>query len=108
MSLVAQINALATRIGQEIKAVRALAGAPSQVSLDFGTSSVFSKTFSFVDASAKTTQRIVMVPCAESDEAEMDGFSCAAYCPADGLITVSIQAIPGPVIGVRKFNYTKG
>lgn len=85
-----------------------------EVTLDFGTDPVFAKSFTFSDASALTTHKIMI--CASgatdssraTDELEMDLFLPAASCKADGTITVVVQAHPGPVTGPYKFNYTLG
>lgn len=80
----------------------------TQVTLDFGSMPVRSKGFTFSDAVATTASKILMTPAADSDEYEMDGFACAAYCAANGVITTFVQALPGPVTGLRKFNYMIG
>lgn len=79
-----------------------------QVTLDFGTVPVRSKAFSISDGSVTTSSKIIMAPSADSDEYEMDGFACSAYCAVNGTITAFVQAVPGPVSGQRKFNYVLG
>ena len=79
--------------------------------LDFGTSPVFSKTFTFAHAGASVTQKVMMSPSAVMpglllpDELELDSFSVAARVSAADTIQVVISAIPGPVSGLRNFNY---
>ena len=80
----------------------------SEVTLDFGAAPIWSTSFSFSIAGATVGQRIIMVPAGNSDELEMDGFSCAARVSAPGTITAYIVAIPGPVTGQRAFNITLG
>ena len=80
----------------------------AQVTLDFGTNPVGSMAFSFADAAATTASKIMMVMAPDSDEYEMDGFTCGAYCAANGTVTAFINANPGPVTGPRKFNYYLG
>lgn len=80
-----------------------------QVTLDFGSSPVFSKTFTFTVTGATAGQKVVMSAASDaSGEAEMDGFACAARCPSTDTIEASIQAIPGPVTGTRVFNLIRG
>lgn len=81
---------------------------PTQVTLDFGSIPTYSKGFSFSDAIVTTASKILITAAADSDEYEMDGFSCAAYCAVNGTIKAFIQAFPGPVVGTRKFNYILG
>lgn len=78
-----------------------------QVSLDFGSVPVYSKAISFADANISATSKVTMTAHAEGDELEMDGFSCAVQC-GSGVATAYIHAIPGPVTGIRKFNYLIG
>jgi len=88
------------------------AGATSgSASLDFGTVPVCSKSFSFADALATTSSKILMTPvpiAASLDELEMDNFTCAAACFVNGTVNVVITALPGPVTGSRNFNYILG
>lgn len=78
------------------------------VTLDFGSIPQINKSFSWSDAGAATSNKIIMVPAPDSDEYEMDNFTCCAYCTVNGTITAYITAIPGPVTGTRKFNYVLG
>lgn len=78
------------------------------VTLDFGSTPVYSKSFSFSDGTVTTSSKILMAAAASSDEYEMDGFSCSAYCAVDGTITAFVHALPGPVTGGRTFNYVLG
>ena len=78
------------------------------VTLDFGSIPVISKGFSFADALATTASKIIMTAAATSDDLEMDGFSCAAYCAVAGTVLAYVQALQGPVSGTRTFNYFLG
>lgn len=82
--------------------------AMTSVTLDFGSVPVYSKAFTLEVPGLLTTANVAVVHDPDSDEAEMDGFSSAAFCSADGILTAFIQAIPGPVVGTRKFNYFVG
>ena len=86
-----------------------------QLTLDFGTTPVHSKSFSISDAGALTTSNISMhaTPSTANsalgdDEFEMDAFTCTAYCTVNGTITAYINATPGPVRDRRNFIYTIG
>lgn len=78
-----------------------------QVTLDFGSVPVYSKSITFTDVSITASSKVVMTPHAESDELEMDGFVCSVQC-GSGIATAYIHAVPGPVTGQRKFNYLIG
>lgn len=105
---------------QELPAGDSIVGAPggsaslTEVTLDFGAAPVWSKAFSFADAAVTTASKITMSPSGNPaasrsfDEAEMDGFLCAAACLADGTVSVAVNAHPGPVTGQYKFNYLLG
>jgi hypothetical protein len=79
--------------------------------LDFGAFPVFAQTFFFAHAGALTSQNVVMQGSAKMpgtlspDELEMDGLVCAAYVSAADVITAVLTASPGPVSGLRTFNY---
>lgn len=83
--------------------------------IDFGnTMPQWSNTFTISDAAAITTSRIVVVPSANAtsafggDELEMDNFNASARCLTDGVITVHVTPVPGPMQGKRNFNYIIG
>ena len=93
----------------------AAGGSITTISLDFGTTPVKSKTFSFAAGSATTSSSIIMNPSPSTasaslggDELEMDGFHCAAHCLVNGTIIAYITTFPGPVRGKRNFFYTIG
>lgn len=77
------------------------------VNIDFGTVPVYSKAFQIADATALTGDKFIAVAAPDSDEYEMDGLLCSAYCAVAGTITLFVQAQPGPLSGVRKVTYTK-
>lgn len=88
--------------------------AVTEVTLDFGSVPVGTKSFTFADAGVTTASRIVMTPSANPapgrsfDELEMDSFMCAAVCLVDGTVSVAVTAHPGPVTGQYNFNYILG
>lgn len=85
-----------------------------EVTLDFGTDGVHSKSFNVADAGVVTTNKIMILPSGSpaagrsADELEMDNFTCSAVCLVNGQITINAFAIPGPVSGQYKFNYSLG
>lgn len=68
-------------------------------------------TFLLQSSSGATVgQRVMMTASAETegDELEMDGFMAAARVTATDTVEAFIQAYPGPVTGVRRFNLLIG
>lgn len=84
----------------------------TQVTLDFGAQPVFSKTFSFTHPGAAPGQKAVMTASAvmqgslSADELEMDGFSAAAAVSAADTVLAVVTVNPGPVSGLRNFNFS--
>lgn len=85
-----------------------------EAEIDFGSTPVWVKTFSFSEASAATTSRIIATqsyaaPTGKtSDENEMDYLTLAATVNSDGTIDLVAHATPGPVVGNFKINYMVG
>lgn len=110
----AKINNLpvATAPGQPV-VFEQLGGGSSitSVTLDFGSTPVFSKQFSFTVSGALLTQNVLISPSAKMplgvdlDELEMDSINVAAYVSAANTISVLAVASPGPIVGQRNFNY---
>lgn len=86
----------------------------TEVTLDFGSVGTYNKLFTVNDAGAATSNKILISPSGKpatgrsADELEMDNFICSAACLVDGQITINAFAIPGPVTGEYKFNYSLG
>ena len=84
----------------------------SQVTLDFGASPVWSKTFDAPLAGAATGQKVMICPSAampgalSGDELEMDGLTAFATIVAANSVRIIAAANPGPVSGQRNFNLT--
>lgn len=76
--------------------------------VDFGVSCKDSKTFTIANASATTTKRVFVVAKPDSDEYEMDALICSGYCAVNGIVTIYITAVPGPVSGTRNITYWLG
>ena len=85
--------------------------AATQVPLDFGAAPVNSKTFSISHPSASIGQKVILVASADmpgilsADELEMDAFFASARVSSAGFIQALVTASPGPVSGIRNFNY---
>ncbi len=83
----------------------------SLVTFEFGAAPVFSKSFTFVHAGAALGQKVLMNAAGDmagglnADELEMDGLSASARVISAGTIAVTVSANPGPVSGLRNFNY---
>lgn len=80
----------------------------SETTMNFGTVGVVSKKFTFADAAALTSKKILMQAVPDSDEYELTAFVCQAACLTNGIITVYIHSLFGPVKGSYKFNYLIG
>jgi hypothetical protein len=76
------------------------------VDLDFGSTPVYSKSFTYTLTGATTDKKVIIVPDSETlgDALEMDGFSLAAHVSAADTIKVYAVANPGPVKGTYNFN----
>lgn len=81
-------------------------GTWTEVTIDFGSTPVYDKTFTVVDASVSATKKIVVSESGDStsDGVLWDGLSFAADALA-GSFTLYVSANPGPVSGTRKVYY---
>ncbi len=83
----------------------------TEVTLDFGATPVFSKTFTILDAAITAGTPILVgssgnMPAGVSfDEHEMDALYCVATCAVNGTITLLAVATPGPIAGTRNIIY---
>jgi hypothetical protein len=105
MSLASRIADLAARVGAEFASRRV-----RQVTVQFGAVPVRSHRATIPMVGALPGQTVVMVPAADlaGDELEMDTFVCAARVITPGQIDAFITAVPGPVVGSRRFNLSLG
>jgi Protein of unknown function (DUF2793) len=84
----------------------------SQVTLDFGASPVWSKSFDAALSGAAIGQKIMVSPSAampgalSSDELEMDGLTAFSTVISPNSVRIIAAAYPGPVSGLRNFNLT--
>lgn len=85
-------------------------GTWTEVEIDFGSTPVYSKTFTVTDGTVSGTSKVAVVPCGKiatggsEDDWEWDGISFAAN-PGAGSFRVMANASPGPVAGKRKISY---
>jgi Protein of unknown function (DUF2793) len=83
----------------------------SQTVLDFGGVPVFTKNFTFAHPGAALGQRVMISHAGDMagglapDELEMDELSVTARVSSANTIAVTAIANPGPVSGLRSFNY---
>ena len=83
----------------------------TEVEIDFGSKPVYSKTFAITDGTVSGTSKIVVAPCGKpatggfEDDWEWDNISLAAN-PGTGTFSLMAAAMPGPVSGKRKVQYS--
>lgn len=84
----------------------------NEITLDFGTNTNISKTFTFTKTGASTTQKVMMNPSAKAasevtiSKLEEDMLVCSACVSAADTITAIVFSHPNPIKGKRIFNYT--
>ena len=85
-------------------------GTWTEVEVDFGSTPVYSKTFTVADGTVSGTSKVAVVPCGKiatggsEDDWEWDAITFAAN-PGSGSFRVMASAFPGPVAGKRKISY---
>lgn len=85
----------------------------TEVEIDFGSSPVYSASFTITDASIASTSEVQVLPCGKAatgrtaDDWLWDGVTVAAN-PGTGSATCYALFTPGPVVGRRKFQYAIG
>jgi hypothetical protein len=83
----------------------------TETEIDFGTSPKYDATFTITDATVSGTSKVIVVPCGKAatgrvgDDWAWDGLTLAAS-PNSGNFTLYVCALPGPVAGKRKIQYT--
>lgn len=83
----------------------------TEIEIDFGSKPVYSKTFAVTDGTVSGTSKIQVVPCGKpatggfEDDWEWDNISLAAN-PGTGTFNLMAAAMPGPVSGKRKVQYS--
>lgn len=83
----------------------------TEIEIDFGSKPVYSKTFAVTDGTVSGTSKIIIVPCGKpatggfEDDWEWDNISLAAN-PGAGTFSLMASAMPGPVSGKRKVQYS--
>lgn len=91
----------------------AAAGGGSSLSLvkvpvDFGSVPITSTNVTVIDVTATTGQSFLASAAPDSDEYEMDPLIVSAYCPIDGEVRIFVNAVDGPVTGIKYITYQKG
>lgn len=91
------------------------AGVVKTLTVDFGNTPSYGSSFVVADSAATTASRITINASGSNansalsgDELEMDNFAVSAYSASNGNITIAIVPDPGPVQGIRNFNYIVG
>lgn len=85
-------------------------GTWTEAEVDFGSTPVYSKTFTITDGTVSGTSKVAVVPCGKiatggsEDDWEWDAITFAAN-PGAGSFRVMASAFPGPVAGKRKISY---
>lgn len=96
--------------GSPLSVVAAGGASWTEVEVDFGSTPVYSKTFTVTDASVSGASKVAVVPCGKvatggsEDDWEWDGITFAAN-PSAGSFHLMAAAFPGPVAGKRKISY---
>ena len=85
-------------------------GSFTTVSVDFGTTPVYSKAFTVTVTGATTLNKIVATEetSLTLDEVEMDALILAGHVSATDTVTIYATATPGPITGTRYVNISLG
>jgi hypothetical protein len=81
--------------------------------VDFGSSPVYTATFTITDASITSLSKVQVLPCGKAatgrtaDDWLWDGATFAAN-PGSGSATCYAVFTPGPIVGRRKVQYSIG
>lgn len=78
---------------------------PILVRLRFGPKARREQTFIVPEGKALLSHRVQVFSVPDSDEYEMDHFTCSGYVKYPGILVIHITTHPGPVIGERQFAY---
>lgn len=85
----------------------------TEVEVDFGSTPRFDASFTIVDALVSASSKITAIPSGKAgtgrtdDDWQWDGIAMAAS-PASGQFTLYCYALPGPIVGPRKIQYSIG
>lgn len=82
----------------------------TETEIDFGTTPVWSKTFTITDAAVSGTSKVVPVPSGSvatgrvGNDLEWDNLLLGALAGTGNFLLTAL-AIPGPIVGKRKIHY---
>jgi len=85
----------------------------TETEVDFGSSPVYTATFTITDASITSLSKVQVLPCGKAatgrtaDDWSWDGATFAAN-PGSGSATCYAVFTPGPIVGRRKVQYSIG
>jgi hypothetical protein len=85
----------------------------TEAEIDFGSTPVYSASFTITDAAISATSKVQILPCGKAatgrtaDDWEWDGAAIACN-PDAGAATCYVQFTPGPVVGKRNIQYSVG
>lgn len=91
----------------------AAAVAWTEVEIDFGSAPVYGAEFTITDAAITAASKVQVLPCGKAatgrtaDDWAWDGAAFAAN-PGAGSATCYAHFLPGPVVGLRKVQYSVG
>lgn len=100
--------------GKTVVSVAGGAGASwVELEIDFGAAPVYGAEFVITDAAITAASKVQVLPCGKAatgrtaDDWAWDGAAFAAN-PGTGSATCYAQFLPGPVVGLRKVQYSVG
>jgi hypothetical protein len=85
----------------------------TEVEVDFGSAPVYGAEFTITDAAITAASKVQVLPCGKAatgrtaDDWAWDGAAFAAN-PGTGSATCYAQFLPGPVVGLRRVQYSVG
>lgn len=100
--------------GETVVNISAGGGASwTEIEVDFGATPVYSASFTITDAAISAASKVQVLPCGKAatgrtaDDWAWDGAVFAAL-PGSGSATCYAHFLPGPVVGLRKIQYSVG
>ena len=99
--------------GKTVVSVAGGGGSWTEVEVDFGAAPVYGAEFVITDAAITAASKVQVLPCGKAatgrtaDDWAWDGAAFAAN-PGAGSATCYAQFLPGPVVGLRKVQYSVG
>jgi len=99
--------------GKTVVSIAGGGGSWTEVEVDFGSSPVYGAEFTITDAAITAASKVQVLPCGKAatgrtaDDWAWDGAAFAAN-PGAGSATCYAHFLPGPVVGLRKVQYSVG